>query len=107
MYPSYKALSGSVSNTCLVLELIAFSDCEHFEKVKGSCDIYAMTVKALFAVIAFFPRHSNILCSVTGFPCGLGQVVWSQIFKGLSACLCRSYGRSGRDGNVPVTLFVF
>lgn len=90
MYPCYNTLSGGVSNTCLVLELIAFSDCEHFETVKGSYDIYAVTVKALFAVVAFFPRHSNILCSVTGFLCGLGQVFWSQIFKGFSTCLCSS-----------------
>lgn len=57
-----------------------FSECECFGIEKDSCGIYAVTVKALIIVAVFFPRHPNILCSVTGFLCGLGQVVWSQIF---------------------------
>lgn len=29
-------------NTCLALQLIAFSGCEHFGTEKGSCDLYAV-----------------------------------------------------------------
>lgn len=71
-------------NTCLALKLIAFSGCEHFGTEKGSCDIYAVTFKALILVAVFFPWHSHILCSVTGFLSGVGQVVWSKIFKELA-----------------------
>lgn len=77
-------LSGGVMNTCLALKLIAFSGCEHFVAEKGSCDIYAVTFKALILVAVFFPWHLHVLCSVTDFLSGLRQVVWSQIFKGLA-----------------------
>ena len=70
-------------NTCLALQLIAFSGCEHFGTEKDSCDICAVTFKALVLVAVFFPWHLHVLCSVTDFLSGLGQVVWRWIFKGL------------------------
>lgn len=71
-------------NTCLALKLIAFSGCEHFGTEKGSCDIYVVTFRALILVAVFSPWYSLVLYSVTDVLSGLGQVVWSRIFKGLA-----------------------
>lgn len=85
-----------------------FSECECFGIEKDSCGIYAVTVKALIIVAVFFPKALKhpVLCH--WFPVWSGtSCLESDFFKGLSACLRSSYGRSGRHRNVAINLFVF
>lgn len=85
-----------------------FSGCECFGIEKDSCGIYAVTLKALIIVAVFFSQGTQTSCALSLVSC----VVWDKLFgdrffKGLSACLRSSYGRSGRHRNVAINLFVF
>lgn len=70
-------------NTCLALQLIAFSGCEYFGTEKGSCDIYAV-----LKPWSWWQFYSRDTCTsgalVTAFLSCLGQAVWSRIFKRLA-----------------------
>lgn len=71
-------------NTCLALQLIAFSGCDHLGTEKGSYDIYVIIFIPLVWVTVLFPWHFQVLFPFTDFLSSLGQVVWSWIFKGLA-----------------------